>query len=62
MTTKISNFIYLSILGEYQVLCKGAESSVLQKCVGGPIDETIEHVDYYAGVCLSFPLVQKVSG
>lgn len=35
------------------VLCKGAESSVLQKCVSGPIDETIEHVDYYAGVCTS---------
>ena len=44
--------IYRSLLvtGEYQVLCKGAESSVLKKCVAGPIDATIEHVDYYASV------------
>jgi len=50
--------IYRSSLvtGEYQVLCKGAESSVLKKCVAGPIDATIEHVDYYASVSITTPI------
>lgn len=43
-------------VGEYQVLCKGAESSVLKKCIAGPIDETIEHVDYYASVSTGLAL------
>lgn len=42
------------------MMCKGAESSVLQKCVSGPIDETIEHVDYYAGVCIQACLPMRV--
>jgi len=32
------------------VLCKGAESAVLKRCVSGPVDITIEHVDYFASV------------
>lgn len=32
------------------MLCKGAESAVLKRCVSGPVDITIEHVDYFASV------------
>ncbi|XP_067947974.1 phospholipid-transporting ATPase IF-like isoform X2 [Watersipora subatra] len=49
---KCMSVIIENDLGEYQVLCKGAESSVLKKCIAGPIDETIEHVDTYASMGL----------
>ena len=35
------------------MLCKGAESSVLKKSVDGPIDQTREHVDFYASVSVT---------
>ncbi len=30
------------------LLCKGAESTILPRCVAGPIQETLEHINDYA--------------
>ncbi|XP_074657516.1 phospholipid-transporting ATPase IF-like isoform X2 [Tubulanus polymorphus] len=38
--------------GEYYLLCKGAETSVLQKCTSGPKPVTLQHVDEYAMIGL----------
>ena len=34
------------------LLCKGAESSVLKRCIAGPKQETQEHIDDYALVTI----------
>jgi len=33
------------------MLCKGAESHVVPRCVVGPAQETLDHIDGYAEVC-----------
>lgn len=33
------------------LVCKGAESAVIPRCVNGPIVETLRHINDYALVC-----------
>ena len=42
--------------GEILMLCKGAESHVVPRCIGGPLEETLGHIDGYAEVCMFFKI------
>jgi phospholipid-translocating ATPase len=35
------------------LVCKGAESTIVPNCIGGPINQTLEHINDYALVSIS---------
>ena len=45
--------------GEVLMLCKGAESHVLDRVASGPVDETRTHIDEYAEVNVVFLSLPK---
>lgn len=49
----ITLFFFLSV-GEKLLFAKGAESSILPKCIGGEIEKTRIHVDEFALVSANF--------
>lgn len=48
----ITDFFFF--LGEKLLFAKGAESSILPKCVGGEVEKTRIHVDEFALVSVNF--------
>lgn len=34
------------------LICKGAESTIIPNCIGGPISQTLEHINDYALVSI----------
>lgn len=44
---------FLFFLGERFLFAKGAESSILPKCIGGEIEKTRIHVDEFALVSIN---------
>ena len=36
------------------LICKGAESAIIPRCIGGPIQQTLGHINEYALVMLFF--------
>ena len=34
------------------LICKGAESTIVPNCIGGPINQTLEHINDYALVSI----------
>jgi len=45
---KRMSVIYQFPDGSIRLVCKGAESSVLPRCIDGPVDQTLSHIDDYA--------------
>ncbi len=42
------------------LLCKGAESAILPRCIDGPIEKTLEHINDYALVGLNYFLIMSI--
>ena len=42
------------------LLCKGAESAILPRCIDGPIEKTLEHINDYALVGLYYFLIMSI--
>ena len=55
-TRKRMSVILEAPSGEILMLCKGAESHVVPRCIGGPLEETLGHIDGYAEVCMFFKI------
>ena len=41
------------------LICKGAESHVIPQCIGGPIEDTLLHINDYAMVTLNLTIKTK---
>lgn len=39
------------------LICKGAESTIVPNCIGGPINQTLDHINDYALVSLHLALI-----
>ena len=55
-TRKRMSVILEAPSGEILMLCKGAESHVVPRCIKGPSEETLDHIDGYAEVCMFFKI------
>ena len=42
----------ICVADEYVMLVKGAETAVLDRLASGPRDDTLDHVNEYAEVCI----------
>lgn len=50
-----------SVKNEVLMLCKGAESHVMPRCIAGHTPETLEHINDYAKVSMVICCMSQIS-